>query len=284
MAIITPANLASAVINEQPNRQPDTQVDPASGAVETPPQKDEGASKLADLARKEKALVQKMREIAAKEAALNAKEPELRTSTESAFKESLKARLSEDPLGFLEEYGISQEQLTNALLNPPTPMSPEVRKMREELNALKQSQTDSLKAQEEQRTSAYQKAVEQVRSDVTSLVDSDERFETIKEMGLHETVTELIVETHQKTGKLLSSEEAAQMVEDYVLGESLRVANLKKVQAKLKPQDPQPNQSGSTPNKTLTNRVETSPSRGRLNERQRIENAVAVAEGRPKPH
>lgn len=284
MPTITTQALASAVQSDEQNRQLDTHVDPASGAAETPSQNDGGDSKLAELARKEKALVNKMREIAAKEAALNEKEPALRTSAEAAFKESLKARLSEDLLGTLQEFGFDQNALTQYLLNPPTPLSPEMKQMREELKQLKAQREGDLKAQEEQRTSAYQKAVEQVRNDVQSLIDSDERFETVKAMSAHEAVTELIVQTHQKTQRLLPYEEAAQKVEDYLLNESVRVANLKSVKAKLTPQDPTPPQSGSTPPRTLTNRQETTPARTRLTDKQRIDNAIAVAEGRAKPH
>lgn len=287
MHTITPKEVASAITTQKaaPVRQPDTQVEPVAPAPTETPKADSQEEILARLAKKESALAKKWKELEAKEASQKVDEPALQSKFKATFEETLKQRIAEDPLGFMQEHGYDTDKLTELILNPPAPLSPEVKAMRAKLEALEQQLESGTKAQEEQRSQAYNKAVEQIRNDVTSLVDTDEKFQTVKELQLHEAVVELIKQTFDSTGKLMSLEDAANEVEEYALNEALRVANLQKVQTKLKPQDPIPPVKGSaTPTTTLTNRLEQEAPSRPLTSKQRQENAIAIAEGREKPH
>lgn len=237
--------------------------------------------KFAALARKERALRSKYQEFKAREEALKAKEAEI-----SSFS-TLKSRATQEPLAVLQELGISYDMLTNAILNQPDPESQAYAKLQAEIDAVKQAQTQSQKQLEEAQVKQYEQAVNQIRTDVKQLVASDPTFETIKDMSQEEAVVELIKETFNSQGILLELSEAAQQVEDYLVEEALKYAQLKKVQQKLSPPAPQSAQSQKTstsqklPMKTLTNAV-TASTPGKLSERERRERAILAFRGQLK--
>lgn len=237
------------------------------------------SNQYALLARREKALrakaQQQAQESKAREDAFLAKEEALKAreaarDAEYQSKYIPKDRLSQDPLSVLNELGLSYDQLTQLVLNAPKAediaRAKELRDIQSELKAVKEQQLASQRASEEQQTAAYQQAVKQIRSEVSQLVKTDPTFETINATNSINDVVELIEETYKQDGILLTVEEAANEVENYLVEEGSKIARLSKIQQRLRPAAPaatkptvtKPAQQQPAAMKTLTNSVASS--------------------------
>lgn len=224
------------------------------------------SNQYAQLARKERALRAKVQEIKAQEAAVKAQADKTAQLEERLAKyEAMEKRMSEDPLSLLNERGITYDEITKRALNAPSPEEQAQRSQFQELKAQIQALTDaqenSKKMFEESQTRQYTDAVNQIRSQAKSLVDSDPNFETVKETGSIEDVVDLIKQTFEKDGILMSVEDAALAVEEHLLEEAIKLTKLKKIQQRLKPAETKaaaPKQENNQqPQKTLTNNLTT---------------------------
>lgn len=303
---VQPEELSAIKASSQPaqstqsdNIEPTQQVD-AQEATDAPPapakveeKEDPLSTQYALLARKEKALRAKVQaqESAAKarEEALLAREEAIKAK-ESDYSSNYiqKSRLKSDPLSVLAEEGVSYEELTKAILSPQVQQDPrllaELEKIKEEVRQAREQQELNKKSYEDQQKQAYNQAVSQIRNEVTRLVTTDPDFETIKETGSVNDVVELIEKTFQSEGVLLSVEDAAKEVEEYLVDEALKLARITKIKNRLQPvEKPVQKQQQSTvpakqqqPMKTLTNSIGTSP---KLNAKQR---AMLAFEGKLK--
>lgn len=240
------------------------------------------SSQYAQLARKEKALrAQAMQAkaqndaLAAREAAIKAKEAEL-----SGDAYIPKSRLSTDTMKALEEAGVSYEQITQMMLNAPSPEAQQqasvISKLEAKIAALEEGQKKVTTTFEESQKSAYTQAVNQLKADAKRAVFTNPEFETIKETNSVNDVVDLIVKTFESglddkrpKGTLLSVEEAAQMVEEHLAEEAFKLVNLSKVKKRLASQavatattttsgkqaaSPPGEKQPTTTMKTLTNR------------------------------
>lgn len=249
--------------------------DPAKdSAEETKDTKEEPlSSQYANLARKEKALRAKVQaqeaaskakeaDIAQREEAIKAKEAEYQSRY--IDKDTLKA----DPWTALQELGVTYDQLTQAALNQPQ-LDPAVRSMidslKAEIKATQLAQTKQEQAAKDAQSSSYKQAVEQIRTDVKKLVESDPSFEMVKHTDSVNDVVTLIEETFKKDGILMTVQDAAKEIEEYLFDEVIKVSQLKKVQSRLKPTTPAPeapktptDPQTQQPTKTLTNAMSAS--------------------------
>lgn len=202
--------------------------------------------KLSALARRE----QKFRQ---QEQQFKAEQEKLKQEREALSKLSqLKTKIESKDFSALEELGISYEDYTNYLINKADGQDP----VKSELSDLKK-EIESLKtSQEEQVNKQYEATVNQYRSEIKQLVSKDPQFESIKDSGNEDAVLQLILETFEEDGEILTVEEAAQEVEKFIVEDTLATATkLRKVREKLvppKPQLPPPQRQGL---KTLTNNV-----------------------------
>ncbi len=231
---------------------------------------------FAQLARQEKALRAKAQQqeqsIKAREAAIQAREAELASkSTEDRSGYLSREALKADPLSALAEAGISYEELTQQIINQQ-PVDPRLQQtitqLKQEIQQLKMSTEESKKSYADNQAQAYQAAVKQITADVNNLVSSNPEFETIKFTGSTKDVVDLIERTYHQDGILLSVEEAAQQVEDYLVEESLKLAKIEKIRQKLhsvapkapssQAQQPAPKSPQQQPMKTLTNATSSS--------------------------
>lgn len=245
-------------------------------AAEVPPAKEDPLStQYAVLARKEKALRAKVQSqdaaIKARETALAEREAQIKAK-EAEYESGYvsKDKLAKDPYNTLQELGISYDQLTEMALNQPQ-MDPAVRahiqrleqKLEAEIKAAREQTEKVTKGYEDNQKQAYQQALNQIRTEAKSLVESDPNFETIAATNSVDDVVELIEETFKADGVLLSVEEAAQAVEAHLEEEALKLARLKKIQAKLQPaptktvekQAEAKTESKQPQMKTLTNQI-----------------------------
>jgi hypothetical protein len=208
--------------------------------------------KFEALAKREAAFIAKEREFKARESAL---EDRIKAEVDKALG-TYRSRVKTNALDVLEEEGLTYDQLVEqAIARQNNPQATtKVNPIETKLEALeKKIVEDAAKAAQAQREAA----VRQIKFDVADLVESDPNFETIKATESVDDVVSLITKTFDETGKLMSVEQAAKLVEDELLTEAIKIANIAKVKAKLTPELVQQSQASNTPQAatTLTNNM-----------------------------
>ncbi len=183
--------------------------------------------KFEALAKKESAFRTREKEFQAREADFKAKQAELDQA------KSFKDRLKSNPLEVLNELGVTYDDLVAQAINAPDQNTVEIRN---ELKALRDKQTQIEENAKNSANAQREAAITQIRHDVTDLVKSDPSFETIHATESAEDVVELITRTFDESGKLLSVDEAARMVEEELFQEAMKIAQIGKVKAKLQPE------------------------------------------------
>ena len=185
-------------------------------AVETKKPEDKLAPKFAALARREKEIVEKEKAAAEREKKFQ--------DYERRIKEA-----EDDPLAALEALGLTYDKLTDHILsgkknNPDSKAIKELQKKLEdsEKRALEREQT--AKQQEEQRILANFK-----NSQREHIKNAGETYELVNALGRHEDVFEVAQEYYKTHGKVLSHDEAAKLVEDYLEKEIAPFKNVKKL-------------------------------------------------------
>lgn len=237
---------------------------------ETKAPEDSLSSQYATLARREKALnarrLQQDAAFKAREEAFAAKEREIAAKYQVDQSQYIpKEKLTSDTLGTLQELGLSYDKLVEMAMNAPKPEEIErqnyQKRIETELKALRDEQQQTKKSFEEQQTNAYKQALNQIKNETSQLVSSDPAFEIIQATNSVQDVVDLIERTYKEDGILLSVEDAAQSVEEYLESEALKISNLKKIQQKMKaaekPADKKPTEAPQQQLKTLTNASST---------------------------
>jgi len=233
----------------------------------TQPDKAPLSSQYAQLARQEKAIRAKANQIRTQEAAIRAREDAVKAKEAEMQTQYIpKDRIAKDPLKVLLEQGYSSDQITQMLLNAPDPAQQQqqlvIEELRSEIKALRDGQETANKAFQDNQTQSYNQALQAIRVETKQLVSNNDQFEAINATNSHEDVVELIEKTFKKDGVLLTVEDAAQAVEDYLVEEAIKIAKLNKIQAKLRPAapPPAPQQPQKPQTKTLTNTMGTNRS------------------------
>jgi len=280
--VADPNNISPEEVGAIRSATQQPQNEPAQSEVESvesenisePVQKAEDplSSQYALLARREKALRAKAQQqeqaYKAREEALRLKEAEL--STKSA-PQDLSGYISKDELKrntwkALQDAEVSYDELTQQIINNQVPLDPRTESLMARMEAkiakLESELETGKKGVIEQQNQAYKAAVQQIETDVRSLVKSDPAFDAIRATGSVKDVVELIELTYKEEGKLLTVEEAATLVEDHLMGEIDKLTRIEKVKRRLnipgqektaQAQTPaRPNQQ-QQPMKTLTN-------------------------------
>ncbi len=238
------------------------------------------ARQFEDLARQERILRSKaqkqQQEITQQREALEARQAELDAKAKTYEQGWIsKDRLKQDTLSALAEAEISYDEVTQQFLNqesrnPRT--EAQISRLEATIKALEgkinQAEENAVKAQDE----SYKSAVNQIRADANKLVKADPTtYETIAKTNAVDDVVELIERTYKEDGILMSVEEAAEEVENY-LNDNLyetynRIDKLKKRIADAKAADvatpakqevtPQMQNQQQEGAKTLTNAMGT---------------------------
>lgn len=246
--------------------------------VPVPEQKEELSPKFAALARKERSLRAQAQALKAKEDALKAQE------TEYSTKYIPKERLTRETLAVLQEQGITYDQLTSLILNQPGPQEQATSKLEAKIAALEEQLKKQETTAEERQTKAYENAVNQIRNEAKLLIDADPAYETIKQTDNLEAVVELIKERYKADNIVMSVQDAAKEVEEFLIEEAIKMSSLNKVKAKLTPQESigETKQDPGKPQlKTLTNAVSASSTKP-LTGKDRRERAIAAFKGQLK--
>lgn len=220
----------SAPTSEEPKVEVESKTEPA---------KDPLSNHYAALAKRERALRAKQAEMKAKEDAMAMQEAAWKSKEqEYSSKYVSKDRLREDALALLAEEGITYEQLTEQALKGPSTedrqVNQEIKALRAELQKIRDEQDNTKKSYEEQQKNSYKQALKQISTEARQLVANNPEFETIHSTNSVADVVDLIEKTFTEDGVLLSVEEAAKQVEDYLVEEAMKLAKLKKIQERMK--------------------------------------------------
>lgn len=244
------------------------------------------SSQYAVFARKEKQLRAKAQ---AQEAAIKQRELALQQREEAIkakdaeyqSKYILKDKLTnpDDTLNTLIDAGLSYDQITQLMLNQPDAQTQAQiqyqKKIDAKLAALEAAQERAEKTAQEQQKQQYDQALGQITLEAKNLIEGDpDTYEAIKATGSVKDVVKLIETTFKEDGVLMTVEDAAAEVEEYLIEEASKLSRLKKIQQMLnrnaqKASSPQatPVQKSSQPQlKTLTNSVGSS---GKLSAKER---------------
>lgn len=171
---------------------------------------------------------------------------------------SLRDKLQANPLQFLSENGITYDKLVELQLNQPN-VDPNQELIEKRLRDIENSTMQKVEQRLIEKAQAErQAAVQQFRSDVNFLVDSDPAFETIKTLGYQDEVVSLIEKAFDQEGSLLTVEEACNLVEEKLVDRKQKeiesLASLSKFKQRLvKPAEPRAEASNQVT--TLSNQV-----------------------------
>lgn len=189
-------------------------------------------AKMQQYAAKERQLQQMRRQVEQEKAAwqqqASAKDTEYKTNWMQ------KQRLMDDPITALSELGIDSNRLTEMLLNAGNVNDPTIKALNAKIAAIEQQYKQSQEQADQATKAQYEAAKKQIGAEVKSVVDaSGEAYEGIRTANLHDAVVELIEETFNTEGYLMSAEEACTQVENYLIENTVKHAQLSKVKAKL---------------------------------------------------
>lgn len=207
-------------------------------ATKEPAKPDPLSAQYAQLARKERALRAKAMELKHREDALTkAKEAPVEAAKPTGIDLD---DFKKNPWKYIQEAGVSYDEITQQALNAPSAEQVQQQQVISRLEAkiaeLEGKVTGTQKTFEDSQKTQYQQAVNQIKNEVSQLVASNPEFETVKATGSIPDVVSLIEKTFHEDGILLSVEEAAKQVEDYLVEEAMKLAKLSKIQNRLKPQ------------------------------------------------
>ena len=246
--------------------KPDAEVKPPVEAKKEEPKEEAFSRQFALLRKAEKSLTEResanKREREAWQQERDTVQKEL-----AEMKELISAVKSGDPIEALTKLGMDFNELAARAANGGKPSTDHLVKEQAERVARLEKQ---LEAEREQRArEAEQIAIDNYKSDIAKLVAADDRFELIRLQGEEEEVFNVILnhfentKTKDKPGEVLSTEVAAEMVENYLLQKANKYAKAKKLglmsqQAAV----PAPQPKAQVVAQTINNNMSQSPDRG----------------------
>lgn len=209
---------------------------PAQPDPVTPPAKEQPKPtdpRIAHLARQQKAIRAEQAKLQAEREAFAAEKAEVEQA------KAWKSRLSQGDYDALSEFGITKDQLTQYLVNQPNPTDRAVMEMKAQLASMQEKQELTQKQIADQTQRNYDQAVAQITTETKLLVSGNpEKYELLEMNGAHDAAVELIKKTFDTEGYVMTVEDACNEVEEYLLEESLKLMNSKKLKAKFAPEAP----------------------------------------------
>lgn len=249
--------------------------------LDTPEQVQAGDEATKPLAPQYAALAKAKRALQLQEQALAEREKALEGKSQVPEGNYTKDQIKANALSILRDAGVTNDELTEAILRESQDYGPGFTKLEAEIKSLKEALNNQQKTSEERESQQEQQVLRQMTKEAEALVSQGDDFELVRESGYVPKAIELVHKTFKKTGEVMDLTEALTLIENELLSDSLKFAQLKKVQAKLTPQQEQQLQAaksaGDKTMRTLTNRDGTSSS-----QMSRRDRAIAVMEGRLK--
>lgn len=251
----------TTITGSQISRQSDTSVAPA-----TPEETVTLSPKVSALARKE----QQQRQ---REATLKAREEQLAVKIADAEKYAqLKAKIASKDYSAADELGLDyNEFLRHELDKQPVSKEEErVRRLEEELASFKKSQNEKVEEEYKTNQSLW-------KNEITKLVNDNEDFSTIKELGAIDLVLQHVNESFEEDGIELTAEQAAKEIEEALIARAEKFASLSKIKNKTAP-EPKVLGAPKSATKTITNNMTTLPPKNTSKPFHMLSEAEQIAE------
>ncbi len=213
----------------------------APEGTQVPLQDELQSSRLAILAKKE-AKLQKEREAYQRQREEWMKEKQQADEYLKRGREFDETRKS-DPVAALKMIGFTDAEIMNYLAGQaskadPTPEDIARKAAQEEIQKLKEEQTE---AQKKQETARNERLVQNLKGQISNAIKSEaEKFEYCAFEGpaAEDLAYEIIVETLKESDELITAEEALQLAEDYYEMRDKEMSRLRKRQAGLSAEAP----------------------------------------------
>ena len=255
----------------------------------TPPEPapDPFSRRFAQLAREQKKLRQERDEMKRVQQELDA-----RKSTVSSY-DDLQKLARENPYEVMQKLGLDYEALSRQVLQdgeitPEQKMAGEMKRLRDEINAMKAERAELVKQEEAKK---YQDTYSTFVDEIKSFVENTSEFDFVKANNAYHVVAEVMQEHYNSTQEVMSYDDAAKMVEDYYEAEAEKYLAVPKLEQRLKERfapaktEPEAGQAEEkaeaaqkTPPRTWTNTQGQRKPRdnsGRLSKQQSIDELVS---------
>ena len=170
--------------------------------------------------------------------------------------EDFAAKLKADPLGVLQEHGVTYDELTQAILSDKQQLNPEIQALKAEIKALKEGVDKSFQTNEQRQEEA---ALTEMLYEAEALAKDGESYEMIRTEDAYDQVLRLIHNTYRKTGRVLDVRDAMERVENQLFAKAEKLASIAKVRAKIAQPSPQQAQPAQRGMRTLTARDTAQP-------------------------
>lgn len=218
------------------------------------------------------ALAKQRRAFQLEKAEFEKQKAEILAKGEGMSTEDFRAKLQSDPLGVLQEYGVTYDALTEAILSDKQQINPEIQALKAEIKALKEGVDKTFQTNEQRQEEA---ALTEMLYEAEALAKEGEDFEMIRAEDAYDQVLRLIHATYKETGRVLDVREAMNKVETTLLAKAEKLASINKVRNKIAPPSPPAAQPAPRPQgmRTLTARDTAAPT---LDRRAR---AIAAMQG-----
>ena len=230
----------------------------------TPPEPapDPFSRRFAQLAREQKKLRQERDEMKRVQQELDA-----RKNTVSTY-DDLQKLARENPYEVMQKLGLDYEALSRQVLQdgeitPEQKMAGEMKRLRDEIDAMKAERAELQKQQEAKK---YQDTYSTFVDEIKTFVDNTNEFDFVKANNAYHVVAEVMQEHYNSTQEVMSYDDATKMVEDYYEAEAEKYLAVPKLEQRLKERyapaktepvagqaDEEAEASEKKPPKTLTN-------------------------------
>lgn len=230
-----------------------------SGVIVPTPEVPAVPVKTPEEAKQEERLSSKFASLTKKEKEIRAKELEIKTLSKSMDEErkkiaeerkeyetwkAKKARAKESPWEYLEEGGLTYDELTQAALSGKRPAvrDPRTDSALSEIEKIKRDMELSQKAAQEREEKA---AINEWKSEAKRVAETTpEKYEAIRTFNAFDVVYQVADEKYRADGTQLSYEEALDIVEDYYASELdallAKASSLNKFKSKFSAQPAKP--------------------------------------------
>lgn len=278
---------------------PATQTVDPKAAPATPAATEKIAPSLSILVQREKKALELERKA-------KVREQEYATRSQSLAEREAKLKEFEElweknPLKAIEARGSSYKALTELAMNDGNvPVEHEVKKLKDELDAIRKSQEDGVRQQAEgakrQAEADEAKVIENFKGEISKYLEENaKKYELTIFDGKQDLVYEVIDEHFTRTfdqetgrGEILSKDAAADKVEKWLRETKYAKApELEFFKSTLSPQQPKPEvkqelKFSPKPSRTLTNQLSATPAPARtrpMTDDERVAKAIAYAKG-----
>lgn len=255
---------AAGFITEQASSAPATQETKAAGAPEQATNATPGPD--VDTAKQFAALSKRQKELFLREQELTARQNKLKEL------EEIEALREANPLEYIKKKGLNFEDLMQKALKDGEEPS-----LEDKLAAIQKRLDDEMKSREEEKKKlqeesekakkeAEQKFIDDYKKKIeTDIKAEGDKYELINTQNAHGLVYSVIEEYWEKNREVMSIQDAADKVEDYLVGEAKKLLALKKLGISSAKSDPEAQTHTKTEMPTLNSSVTptSTPSTGK---------------------